>query len=375
MGPQQYARLQTSLSQPGINGSGTHHTHSNSHAHSQQTPPFQMYNGYQQSQSQQPLQQLTSQYSAIASMPASTTTSTTPAIYSSASNDLLQRQLSPDSIRNVWRWNLDEQMAVLRQVVHQYKYISLDCKFPGIVARPIGTFKTTSEYHYQTLRANADILKVVQIGMTFADEHGNRPPGVCTWQFNFKFSQHEDMSSKDGLQLLLQSQVNLAMMEVEGIDAFAFAELLVSSGLVLAPDVHWITYHSGYDLGYLMSLMMNDRLPTEESQFLRRVALYFPAVWDIKYIVRALNLSNKATLAGVADDLQIRPPGYQLLLDGTAVAAQPAANESLLTNAIFFQTRKMAPEIVDKCMGMLFGLGEGMAQASQVSLDVKAEAS
>lgn len=33
-----------------------------------------------------------------------------------------------------------------------------------------------------------DLLKIIQLGVTFADEHGNLPRNVCTWQFNFKFN-------------------------------------------------------------------------------------------------------------------------------------------------------------------------------------------
>ena len=63
-----------------------------------------------------------------------------------------------------------------------------DTEFPGVVARPIGTFKTTSDYHYQTLRCNVDLLNVIQVGLTFSDAYGNVAPGTCTWQFNIKFS-------------------------------------------------------------------------------------------------------------------------------------------------------------------------------------------
>lgn len=63
-----------------------------------------------------------------------------------------------------------------------------DTEFPGVVARPIGSFKTSSDYHYQTMRCNVDLLKIIQIGITLADAQGNYPPDVSTWQFNFKFS-------------------------------------------------------------------------------------------------------------------------------------------------------------------------------------------
>ena len=63
-----------------------------------------------------------------------------------------------------------------------------DTEFPGVVARPIGQWKSTSEYHYQTMRCNVDLLKIIQVGITLADAEGNMPPEPSTWQFNFRFS-------------------------------------------------------------------------------------------------------------------------------------------------------------------------------------------
>lgn len=58
-----------------------------------------------------------------------------------------------------------------------------------MVARPIGSFKGSSDYHFQTLRCNVDLLRIIQLGLTLTDERGETPPtGVCTWQFNFAFS-------------------------------------------------------------------------------------------------------------------------------------------------------------------------------------------
>merc|ERR1719411_2367471 len=62
----------------------------------------------------------------------------------------------------------------------------MDTEFPGVVARPIGEFKSSSDYQYQLLRCNVDLLKIIQLGVTFMDDKGNLPDGITTWQFNFK---------------------------------------------------------------------------------------------------------------------------------------------------------------------------------------------
>ena len=41
-----------------------------------------------------------------------------------------------------------------------------DTEFPGIVVKPVGDFKTQLDYQYQTLRANVDVLKLIQLGMS-----------------------------------------------------------------------------------------------------------------------------------------------------------------------------------------------------------------
>ena len=38
------------------------------------------------------------------------------------------------------------------------------------------------------MRCNVDLLKIIQVGITLADEEGNYPQDVSTWQFNFRFS-------------------------------------------------------------------------------------------------------------------------------------------------------------------------------------------
>jgi hypothetical protein len=40
----------------------------------------------------------------------------------------------------------------------------------------------------QTLRCNVDMLKLIQLGLSFTDGNGNWVNGCTCWQFNFKFS-------------------------------------------------------------------------------------------------------------------------------------------------------------------------------------------
>ncbi|KAF8817669.1 ccr4-associated factor family protein, partial [Cardiosporidium cionae] len=87
-------------------------------------------------------------------------------------------------ITEVWADNLEEEFERIRDVVEQYQYVAMDTEFPGIVARPVGHIE---EYYYQTVKCNVDLLKVIQLGITFADARGNLAHGTSTWQFNFRF--------------------------------------------------------------------------------------------------------------------------------------------------------------------------------------------
>ncbi|KAF9616563.1 hypothetical protein IFM89_030330 [Coptis chinensis] len=153
-------------------------------------------------------------------------------------------------IREVWNVNLEEEFDLIREIVDDYPYIAMDTEFPGIVLRPVGTFKHSSEYHYQTLKANVDMLKLIQLGLTFSDENGNLPTcGTdkhCVWQFNFReFNVDDDVFANDSIELLRQCGMDFKKNVEMGVDAYRFSQLLMTSGIVMNDDVHWVTFHSG----------------------------------------------------------------------------------------------------------------------------------
>lgn len=91
-------------------------------------------------------------------------------------------------IREVWAHNLEDEFRHIRQIVQTYNYVAMDTEFPGVVARPIGEFRSPAEYQYQLLKCNVDLLKIIQLGLSFLNKDGKAPQGYTTWQFNFKFN-------------------------------------------------------------------------------------------------------------------------------------------------------------------------------------------
>ncbi|KAJ1679465.1 CCR4-NOT core DEDD RNase subunit [Spiromyces aspiralis] len=253
------------------------------------------------------------------------------------------------SIREVWADNLEEEFETIRRLVPKYPYIAMDTEFPGVVARPIGNFASTSDYHYQLLRCNVDILKIIQLGITLADKEGNLAPDVCTWQFNFKFHLDEDMYAQDSIDLLEKAGIDFGRNEKYGIELDEFGELLMDSGLVLLPEVRWLSFHSGYDFGYLLKLLTCKPLPENEEGFYKLLHTFFPGVYDIKYIMRSCK-TLKGGLQDVADELNVQRLGTQ----------HQAGSDSLLTSSTFFRLREryFNNKFDDSVfLGHLFGLG------------------
>nr|NP_001163429.1 Pop2, isoform D [Drosophila melanogaster]ACZ94700.1 Pop2, isoform D [Drosophila melanogaster] len=233
-------------------------------------------------------------------------------------------------IRDVWKQNLEEEFRTIRKVVQKYHYVAMDTEFPGVVARPVGEFRSTADYHYQLLRCNVDLLRIIQLGLTFMDDDGKTPPGYSTWQFNFKFNLSEDMYAQDSIDLLQNSGIQFKKHEEDGIDPIDFAELLMSSGIVLVENIKWLCFHSGYDFGYLLKLLTDQNLPPDESEFFDLLHIYFPNIFDIKYLMKSCK-NLKGGLQEVADQLELRRVGPQ----------HQAGSDALLTGMAFFKMREV----------------------------------
>jgi len=257
-------------------------------------------------------------------------------------------------IREVWAPNLDLEMRNIRDLIEKYPFVALDTEFPGVVARPIGSFKTSSDYHYQTMRCNVDLLKIIQIGLTLSDEDGNYPQDVSTWQFNFHFSINEDMFAPESVELLQKSGIDFQRHEEIGILPNDFAELMITSGLVLTDETRWISFHSGYDFGYFLKLLTALSLPTTEEAFFERLRKWFPVSYDMKTMMR-ITKGLRGGLQEVADDLGVMRIG----------PSHQAGSDSLLTASTFFKMRDLyfLDEVdYSEFNGKLYGLGDTFSQ-------------
>ncbi|KAF2114803.1 ribonuclease H-like domain-containing protein [Lophiotrema nucula] len=308
-------------------------------------------------------------------------------------------------IRDVWRGNLHQELDLLRALVDQYPYISMDTEFPGVVARPIGDFPSKASYHYQTVRCNVDLLKIIQLGITLFSIQGEVPPShldptglnyqpkavqqyasniiicPCTWTFNFQFSLESDMYNEESIQMLRKSGADFEKLATQGIDPMEFGSLLITSGLTLTPDVNWISFHSGYDFAYLVKMLSSKPLPEDEESYRQLVQIFFPRLLDVKYLWRHANnlvrrgiigsqatsilnnLGTKSGLQDLADELGCQRIG----------ASHTAGSDAWLTGTVFWELRKKifdnsVPEDMNGQMWGLTGVGPPASATAQAAV-------
>ncbi len=128
-------------------------------------------------------------------------------------------------IKDVFEDNLEEELRKISDLVEEYNFISMvslysytnlqDTEFPGIVfplnqnsnytSKNIDSHLLNPNFHtntkndtkstnqfteanYKNIKLNVDNLKMIQIGITLANELGEFPEPISTWQFNFKFN-------------------------------------------------------------------------------------------------------------------------------------------------------------------------------------------
>ena len=253
-------------------------------------------------------------------------------------------------IKEVYDYNFIEELRVISELLENYNYIGMDTEFPGTV---YSIQKYEEDFYYKTLKLNVDSLKIIQLGITITNENGEYPKNIPyhTWQFNFKFDIKKDEYNEQSIKLLKKSGIDFNKLKKYGIKKNIFAENLMTSGLVLNPDVYWISYHGSYDFGYLLSLLLNEKLPKTEEKYLETLSIYFPNYYDVKMLVK---------------DLYFLDGGLNKLINKLGIIRKgimhQAGSDSIATIETFLaliNTNIISDAKVKRLKNVLYGIGIG----------------
>ncbi|KAI5193336.1 CCR4-NOT transcription complex subunit 7/8 [Nematocida minor] len=227
-----------------------------------------------------------------------------------------------NEIRNVWKHNLEEEIELMAQKIEEYPYIAMDTEFPGVIAKPMGTFSTQTMYTYHQLRCNVSLLSLIQLGISLSNEKGDKPV-PSTWQFNFHFDKKASMSAQESMQILEHAGIDFDRLNKDGINIDTFSELITISGLLMNRSLKWVSFHSSYDFGYFIKAITGQDLPNTIDEFSYTLSKVFPYFYDIKYLINLLG--KKGGLQDLADELSVEREGIQ----------HQAGSDALLTLKVF----------------------------------------
>ncbi|MCQ2821412.1 MAG: hypothetical protein MJ252_29480 [archaeon] len=252
------------------------------------------------------------------------------------------------NIIEVYEDNFVEEIKRIGTYLDDYNYIGMDTEFPGTV---YGLDSFTKDFYYKELKLNVDSLKLIQLGITLCNEKGEYPPDVSTWQFNLKFDYKKDHYETSSFNMLCECGIDFHKLKRKGIDHKTFAEYLTISGLVLNPEVHWISFHGSYDFAYMFRLLINDALPEDQNEFTKNLVEYFPNHYDIRILTQGKD-NLKGGLNKIAQTLDIYRIGQ----------VHQAGSDSVVTADVFFkllQNNQINNELLKESKNILFGIGEG----------------
>ena len=250
-------------------------------------------------------------------------------------------------IIEVYEDNFIQEIKNIGSLLEEYNYIGMDTEYPGTV---YCVKNMTKDFYFRTLKMNVDSLKIIQLGITLTNSKGEFPKNYKyhTWQFNFEFDKNSDKITQSSLNLLEQCGIDFNKLKKKGIKHRVFAEYFMISGLVLNPDIRWISFHGCYDFGYLLRLLINKKLPDTEKEFMNLLDTYFINYYDIKTMVK-----RKENLQGGLNKLA---QSLEVLREGKT---HQAGSDSVVTIDVYFKLIKIGFLEEDKILkekNLLFGV-------------------
>jgi len=73
----------------------------------------------------------------------------------------------------------------------------------------------------------------------------------------------------------------------------------------LNDDIKWVTFHGGFDFGYLIRMLSGQDLPEDDMGFCNLLNIFFPSFFDIKFMLKDIESLKSGSLSKIASDLRV----------------------------------------------------------------------
>ncbi|KAF8104017.1 hypothetical protein N665_0181s0038 [Sinapis alba] len=265
-------------------------------------------------------------------------------------NENHQRSWLVPRTRPVWRRNVDEELARLKECLKLFPLIAFDTEYPGITYR---TFLYSSDDEcYNAMKANVESSKLIQCGFTLFNAKGEIG-GV--WEINFSnFGDPSDARNENSIDFLKKHGVDLNKIRNEGVDMFKYAffpKLLSALYSRTHQHVEFVTFQGAYDFAYVLCILNHGKLPETRGEFALEVLKVFGEVYDLKVMAGYCHgLGDHLGLSKLAQLLNIPRVGR----------AHHAGSDSLMTALVFIKLKHLFHENCKFAKGMLYGIGKRM---------------
>uniref|UniRef100_A0A0D3HAT8 poly(A)-specific ribonuclease n=1 Tax=Oryza barthii TaxID=65489 RepID=A0A0D3HAT8_9ORYZ len=214
--------------------------------------------------------------------------------------------------RKVTAVNLHREMSLIRSLMPTFPFVAVDTQFPGVVhPHPRGA-GVTADDRYAAVRANADELCLLQLGITLSAADGRLPvDGALVefmWEFDFAgFDARYHRHAPESVQFLRAQGFDFEAARLAGVPALAFAAELAASGILGLRGVTWVAFGGMYGVAFLLRLATGGApLPATRLGFLAQVgAVFGTQVFDAKHMASLLHMHGG--LAAVGGMLRLPP--------------------------------------------------------------------
>ncbi len=82
--------------------------------------------------------------------------------------------------------------------------------------------------------------------------------------------------------------------------------IFYNKGIVLNENLKWLSFHGGFDFGYMLKLLTNTKIPTFFEEFNEILKIYFPNLYDLKFQIQDFDSFRYDGLSRLAQGMKVK---------------------------------------------------------------------